>query len=429
MSKSDRCERLYCAPGNAGIARWATIVELDVNNHVAVVLWCRDNAITLVVIGPDQFLADGLADPLRAAGIDVFGPSQYAAQLESSKSFAKAAMQRFGIPTASYQTFTSAQRADAEDYVRSLGAPLVVKADGLAAGKGVVVAETVEEGIEAVRLILDGAFGSAGASIVVEQFMHGEEASVFAISDGTTFITLAPAQDHKRIGDGDTGKNTGGMGAYAPAPIVTPEVLGFVEDSIIRPLIDGMRAEGHPFVGCLFIGLMIQEPNKVRQIQELQHYNSGINPIPLANVVEFNARFGDPETQVVLPIIDGDVLALLASAARGSLDTSVISSVAAQHACTVILASSGYPDAFEKGIEITGIAEAETDESITVYYAGVAKREGSLVTNGGRVVAVTAVDTSLSGARARAYEACNHIHFEGKTYRRDIAARAFKVTA
>ncbi len=412
MSKSAQCERLYCAPGNVGIARWAEIVALDVQNHASVVQWCLDNAITLVVIGPDGIIADGLADPLRAAGIAVFAPSKEASQIESSKSFAKAAMHRFGIPTAAYKVFTSEHVAEAEQFIRELGAPVVVKADGLAAGKGVVVAQSVDEGISAVHAIFNGAFGSAGSSILIEEFLRGEEASVFAITDGTSFLTLAPAQDHKRIGEGDTGKNTGGMGAYAPAPIVTPHIMQFVEDSIIRPLIDGMRSEGNPFVGVLFVGLMIDESAKAPAV-----------------VVEFNARFGDPETQVVLPVLDADVVELFASAARGALDTSSVRNVVRAHACTVVLASQGYPDAFEKGHAITGIDDALVDARITVYHAGVATKDGLLVTNGGRVLAVTAVDTSLAGARMAAYEACDHIHFDGKTLRRDIAARAFRATA
>lgn len=427
MSKSGLCDHLFAAPGNPGIERWADVVALDVYDHAAVVEWCRANSITLVVIGPDQFLADGLADPLRAAGIDVFGPSKSAAQIEWSKSYAKSAMQRFGIPTAAYRVFDSSEVSDAEAYIHALGAPVVVKADGLAAGKGVVVAQSITEATEAVHMMFEGAHGSAGSSIVIEEFLTGEEASVFAICDGTNFITLAPAQDHKRIGEGDTGKNTGGMGAYAPAPIVTPDVMQFVEDSIIRPLIDGMRADGNQFVGCLFVGLMIDDSK--------------------ASVVEFNARFGDPETQVILPILDGDLVELFASAARGQLNTSSVQAVASAHACTVVLASQGYPDGFKKGYAITGIGDAEQDKRIRVYLAGVARSgvesesaggtaegtaggtdESGLITSGGRVVSVTAVDSSLMAACEAAYKACDKIHFQGKTFRRDIAARSFRAT-
>lgn len=417
MSKSDLCSQLFCAPGNVGISRWAEIVALDVNNHTSVVEWCLDHAITLVVIGPDGIIADGLADPLRAAGIAVFAPSKEASQIESSKSYAKAAMQRFGIPTAAYKVFTSDQVTEAEQFVKELGAPLVVKADGLAAGKGVVVAQTVDEALAAVHSIFDGEFGTAGSSIVIEEFLHGAEASVFAITDGTNILTLAPAQDHKRIGEGDTGKNTGGMGAYAPAPIVTPHIMRFVEDHIIRPLIDGMRSEGNPFVGVLFVGLMIDDVTTAA--------TSASAP---AMVVEFNARFGDPETQVILPILDGDVVALFASAARGHLDTSSVRSVASAHACTVVLASLGYPEVFERGFAITGVEAALEDKRIAVYHAGVATKDGVLVTNGGRVVAVTAVDDTLADACDAAYAACGKIHFEGKTLRRDIAARALRTT-
>lgn len=399
---SSSCAKLWVAPGNPGIAREAECVNLNTSDHVAVEKFCLKNDVTLVVIGPEQPLAEGLADALRAENIDVFGPSKAAAQLESSKGFSKDFMARYHIPTAPYRRFTAADHEQARAYVEAHALPVVVKYDGLAAGKGVVVATTRDEAREAVDMMFDGAFGSDG--VVIEGFLTGSEASVFAVCDGRDFITLAPAQDHKRVGDGDTGKNTGGMGAYAPAPIVTSEVLATIRTRIIRPVLDGMFEEGHPFVGCLFCGLMIDGDD--------------------VNVVEFNARFGDPETQAVLSVLSADVAALFASAARGSLDASTVRSVHAGYACNVVLASKGYPDAYAKGLPITGIEAAEADSQVTVYHAGTVERDGVLVTNGGRVLGVTAIGSTLSDAVARSYAACDKIEFDTKMYRTDIAAKA-----
>lgn len=407
LQRSASCIELYIAPGNPGIAQHGTCVALDVDNGLAVATWCRERSITLVVVGPEQPLAEGLADVLRAQGVDVFGPSQAAARIESSKVFAKELMVRYGIPTAAYRRFTSSQRSEAIAYVRDHALPVVIKADGLAAGKGVVVATERQVAIEAVEEMFNGSFGASSAEIVVEAFLAGEEASLFAISDGTNYVVLAGAQDHKRIGDGDTGKNTGGMGAYAPAPIVTPELLERAQHEVITPMIDAMREKGHPFVGCLFAGLMIDADGSI-------------------NVVEFNCRFGDPETQAVLSICDGDVAALFASAARGAVNPATLQSIASQVACTIVLASEGYPDSYEKGAPIYGIEQAEALGNVIVYHAGTAWKDGELVSNGGRVLGVTALAPTLQEARDRAYEAAACIQYRTKTYRSDIALKGIR---
>ena len=402
IASSTSCGKLWVAPGNPGIAREAECVVLNTSDHVAVEKFCLKNDVTLVVIGPEQPLAEGLADVLREENIDVFGPSKAAAMLESSKGFSKDFMRSHHIPTAPYQRFTPHQRSQAIEYVADHALPIVIKYDGLAAGKGVIVATSREEAFLAIASMFDGAFGDDG--VVVEGFLAGQEASVFAVCDGRDFVVLAPAQDHKRIGDADTGKNTGGMGAYAPAPIVTPAIMAAIRTRILMPVLYGMFEEGSPFIGCLFVGLMINGDD--------------------VNVVEFNARFGDPETQVVMSVLDADVAALFASAARGSIDASAVRSTVVGHACTVVLASKGYPDEYNKGLTITGIDDAEADPYVTVYHAGTAQKGEALVTNGGRVFGVTATAETLANAVRRSYDACAKITFEGKTHRSDIAAKA-----
>ncbi|MCX6139664.1 MAG: phosphoribosylamine--glycine ligase [Candidatus Kapabacteria bacterium] len=399
---STSCEKLWAAPGNPGIEREAECVKVNVADHEAVAKFCLKNDVSLVVIGPEGPLAEGLADFLRDENIDVFGPSQAAAQLETSKGFSKDFMLKHHIPTAPFRRFSPKERAAALDHVRIHVLPVVIKYDGLAAGKGVVVATTRDEALIAVNDMFDGAFGNDG--IVIEGFLTGEEASVFAICDGRDFVVLAPAQDHKRIGDGDTGKNTGGMGAYAPAAIVSADIMATVRTRIIKPVLDGMREEGSPFVGCLFVGLMIDGDE--------------------VHVVEFNARFGDPETQAVMSVLDADVAALFASAARGAIDAATIRKVAMGFACNVVLASKGYPEDYEKGLPIAGIDEAEADPHVTVYHAGTTRTGDSVVTNGGRVLGVTATADTLKNAVARAYDACAKISYASKVNRTDIAARA-----
>lgn len=400
--------RIYAAPGNPGIltiAHAAHLGEQHLNmNHCAdVIEFCQTASIDLVIIGPEAPLAAGLADDLRASNIAVFGPSRAAAQLESSKRFAKDFMLKHGIPTAQYRTFSSHEHAEAREYVASHALPIVIKADGLAAGKGVSIATTHREALAALDGMFDGKFGSAGQHIVVEEFMQGEEASVFAISDGEQFLTLASAQDHKRIGDGDTGENTGGMGAYAPTPIVTPEVLRRTEERIIAPVLQAMKQAGMPFVGCLYVGLMIDAEGNPR-------------------VVEFNARFGDPETQVILSVFDGDLVRLLHSAALGNLDRSAVRNVANGVACCIVLAAGGYPGEVRKGDDITGIETAE-QTGARIFHAGTMLHNRHLQTNGGRVLGVTSRGETLADAIRASYDAVSKIHFRGKTYRTDIGKK------
>jgi len=402
ISKSELLDKFYCLPGNPGIQKFARPFDCGLDNYYLISDRCKVKEIDLVVIGPEQPLADGLADFLREKGINVFGPSKAPARLESSKAFAKDFMQKYGIPTAAFKKFTALEEDDAIDYLKNADYPLVIKADGLAAGKGVIIAQTFDEAVDAVKAMFNGKFKEAGQTLVIEEFLKGEEASILAVSDGKDFITLAPSQDHKRAYDNDKGPNTGGMGAYAPAPIVNETVLEKVKENIIKPVIDNMRKEGTPFIGCLYAGLMIDnnEPK----------------------VVEFNVRFGDPETQVVLPIFDGDFLRLIFSAARGSLDTSVINNVANGAACCVVLTSEGYPASYKSGFEISGIEDAENEGAI-VFHAGTKWEDGLLKTAGGRVLGVCAVADNLKQARDLSYKAVDKINFENKFYRKDIATK------
>lgn len=402
-TKSSFMRGLYAAPGNPGIFEVARHADIDINDHDQIIHFCQRLLIDLVVVGPEQPLALGLADNLRSAGIFTFGPSRAAARIESSKAFAKDLMRRYSIPTAEYRHFNGTQLTEALAYIDTFTRPPVVKADGLAAGKGVIVPTSHQEAKNAVREMFGGAFGKAGAEVVIEEFMEGEEASVFAICDGTNFVTLAPAQDHKRIWDGDTGKNTGGMGAYAPAPIVTEDVMNKVKTRIIKPLLDGMRAEKIPFIGCLFSGLMIHKGEP--------------------KVVEFNARFGDPETQAVLSIYQGDLVRLLSSAARGEIDKSAIRTSTNGFACNVVLAAQGYPDEYKKGMEISGIEEARA-MGAKVFHAGTALDENqNLIANGGRVLGVCGTGETLREAINVAYGAIPYIHYNGKVYRSDIGKK------
>ena len=401
LSRSPRLSKLFVAPGNPGTQVIATNVTLDVADHRAVIDFCRVMQVELVVVGPEAPLVAGLVDDLDAAGISAFGPSKAAAQLEGSKGFTKDLCREFSIPTADYQRFAAAEPAKA--YVRGRGAPIVVKADGLAAGKGVIVATSVEEAEAAVDMIFGGAFGAAGAEVVVEDFLDGEEASFFALCDGEHALAFASAQDHKRVGDGDTGPNTGGMGAYSPAPIMSEAMSARVMREIITPTLAGMKARGIPFKGVLFAGLMIgtQGPR----------------------LIEFNVRFGDPETQVMLPRLDEDLLALLLAAARGKLPAGPVK-LSPDTALTVVYAARGYPDAPERGSEIKGLARAEAMEGVTVYHAGTKLEGGRLLANGGRVLNVTARAGSVAEAQRRAYAAVDAIDWPGGFCRRDIGWRA-----
>jgi phosphoribosylamine---glycine ligase len=402
IAASPMLTRLYAAPGNPGIAREGECVPLDASDHKATVVFCKEKAIDLVVVGPEAPLVGGLADDLAAAGIRVFGPSKKAAQLEGSKGFTKDLCTRYGIPTAAYQRFDNASEAKA--YARAKGAPIVVKADGLAAGKGVTVAMTVEEACQAVDACFEGAFGGAGAEVVVEEFLTGEEVSFFCLCDGKTALPFGSAQDHKRVGDGDTGPNTGGMGAYSPAPIVTPELTERVMKEIIEPTLRGMAEAGAPFSGILFAGLMI----------------SAEGP----KLIEFNVRFGDPECQVLMPRLKDDLLVLIEAAADGQLEHMSVR-WRGEAALTVVMAARGYPGTPKKGSVIRRLEEAAATGA-EIFHAGTSLRDGMLIANGGRVLNVTAIGETVTEAHAKAYAAVDKIDWPEGFCRRDIGWRAME---
>jgi phosphoribosylamine--glycine ligase len=400
LAKSPRCAQLYIAPGNPGTARVGANVALDPADHPVVLTFCREKQIGLVVVGPEQPLTGGLADGLIGAEIPVFGPTAAAAQLEGSKGFTKDICREHRIPTAAYERFVDRDRALA--YMRAQGAPIVIKADGLAAGKGVVVAMTLAEAEAAIDSMFDGAFGASGAEVVIEAFLEGEEASFFAICDGTRALPFATAQDHKRVGDGDTGPNTGGMGAYSPASIVTPEITARVMREIIMPTLTAMRARGAPFTGVLYAGLMLTKDGP--------------------QLIEYNVRFGDPEAQVILPRFDGDLVELMLAAAKGALPEAA-PRFSSQAALTVVLAAKGYPGTPETGTEIRGLDQAEVMPGVVVTHAGT-KRDGErLLASGGRVLNVTALADSVKAARDKAYAAVDGIDWPGGFCRRDIGWR------
>ncbi len=401
LARSRSLTRLFIAPGNPGAASVAQIVDVDIDDHPAMARLCETHAIDLVVVGPEGPLVAGLVDDLSAAGILCFGPSRAAAGLEGSKGFAKDFCRDFGIPTAAYERFD--RMDDALAFVRAKGAPIVVKADGLAAGKGVVVATTLTQAEEAVRSMFGGDFGAAGASVVIEEVLDGEEVSFFAISDGERAEPFSCAQDHKRVGDGDTGPNTGGMGAYSPAPLVTREMSDRIMRDIVAPTIAGMRARGAPFRGILFAGLMIGADGP--------------------KLIEYNVRFGDPEAEVVLARLESDLLELLLGAAQGRLPPEA-PQFSNDAALTVVLATRGYPGAVAKGSEIRGLEEASRLPGVTVLYAGVSRQGARLLANGGRVLAVTAKGDSVAQARTRAYAAVDAIDWPEGFCRRDIGWRA-----
>ncbi len=399
LAQSPLVEQLFAAPGNPGMAECAQLVPLDVEDHAAVSAFCRDNGVGFVVVGPEAPLVAGLADRLRTDGIDVFGPSAAAAQLEGSKGFTKDLCAKYDIPTGAYRRFTDA--ASAKAYVGEQGAPIVIKADGLAAGKGVTVAMSLDEALSAIDDCFDGAFGAAGAEVVVEAFLDGEEASFFCLCDGKNALPLASAQDHKRVGDGDTGPNTGGMGAYSPAPVMTAEMVERTMKEIIEPTIRGMAADGHPFSGVLFAGLMITKKGP--------------------ELIEYNVRFGDPECQVLMMRLKSDLLPLLHAAATGRLDT-VTAEWKDETALTVVLASKGYPGAYEKNTPIRSIP---ADGAATkVFHAGTALKDGQLVATGGRVLNATAVAPSVPAAQAAAYALADRVEWDNGFCRRDIGWRA-----
>ncbi len=403
MAASPLTGKLYCAPGNAGIAQEAECVALDITDHASVIAFCKTNRIDFVVIGPEAPLCAGIVDDLEAAGFKTFGPTQSAARLEGSKGFTKDLCKANNIPTAAYERFSAA--APAKDYVRKLGAPIVVKADGLAAGKGVVVATTLDEALAAVDMMFEGGLGAAGAEVVVEEFMSGEEASFFALCDGETAIPMAAAQDHKRVGDGDTGPNTGGMGAYSPAAVMTPEMVRRTMDEIVTPTVRAMKTMGAPFKGVLFAGLMITAQGP--------------------KLIEYNARFGDPETQVLMLRMMSDLVPALLASRDGQLKNFDLRWYP-DAALTVVMAANGYPGAYGKGSPIGGLDAAAAVEGVEIFHAGTMAEGGRVLANGGRVLNITALGKTVTEAQARAYAAVDRIDWPGGFCRRDIGWQAVK---
>jgi phosphoribosylamine---glycine ligase len=404
LSQSQKVDKIYCTPGNAGIAGIAECIEVAVDDFAALLDFVRYEWIDLTIVGPEDPLSKGIVDIFEKEGRRILGPTKAAARLESSKMFSKDFMRRHRIPTADYKIFSSYLHA--EDHVRMMGGPIVIKADGLAAGKGVFVSQTVEEAIEALRHIMkDKAFGEAGNHVVVEQCLEGEEASFMVFTDGDTIVPMGSSQDHKRIFDGDGGPNTGGMGAYSPAPIVTPEFEKHIVDTIMRPVIDGLKAEGMKYKGILYAGLMIKE-NK-------------------ATVLEFNCRLGDPETQPVLSRLSTDFLDICLAITDGKLAEIDVEWKPDSSVC-VVLAARGYPGQYEKGSIISGLDKVRTMDGVTVFHAGTTFRNSEIVTNGGRVLGVTAVGADIRAARDLAYKAVEQITFDGMQYRSDIAYRALR---
>ena len=407
VSESENLDKLFIIPGNPGTANCGENVPLDITSNGEIVNFCKSNEIDLVIIGPEQPLVSGLSDALRERNILVFGPDQSAARIEADKSFAKMIMKFAGVPTAQYIEFNELMYEHAVEFIKNKKYPCVIKANGLAAGKGVVICNTPEEAKETLRaFFIDKDFGKAGENVLIEEFLEGEEASVFAITDGDKFICLPPSQDYKKIGDDDKGKNTGGMGAYAPAQIVTNQIMHEVAEKIIKPTLQTLQNEGKKFIGCLYVGLILT--------------NEG------PKVIEFNCRFGDPETQSVLPLVKGDFLGLLQSAAKGELDKNLVSYSGGSSVC-VVAASRGYPETYQVGYDILGLNEIPGN--VTVYHAGTKDIAGKLVTNGGRVLGVTSVlnNIDFSEAKKEAYSAMSKIHFDNIYYRKDISNKAIKI--
>jgi phosphoribosylamine--glycine ligase len=403
IAASPLVTKLWCAPGNAGIAREAECVALDITDHAAVIHFCRTSAVDFVVVGPDAPIAAGIVDDLNAAGFKAFGPTKAAGQLESSKNFTKALCRANNIPTAAYRHFTDA--AAAKTYIRAQGAPIVVKADGLAAGKGVVVATTLDEALAAVDRMFGGSFGEAGAEVVVEEFMVGEEASFFALCDGEHALPLATAQDHKRAFDGDTGPNTGGMGAYSPAPVMTDAICARVMDEMIMPTLRALKAMGAPYKGVLYAGVMVTEQGP--------------------ELVEYNARFGDPECQVLMLRMMSDIVPALLACADGQLKNFSLRWYD-DAALTVIMATKGYPGDYGTGSAIEGLDEAAKVEGVEIFHAGTIAKDRKILANGGRVLNVCAVGKTVTEAQRRAYEAVDRIHWPEGFCRRDIGWQAVK---
>ncbi len=401
IAASPLAGKLYCAPGNAGIAREAECVALDPADHAAVIAFCRSAGIDFVVVGPEAPLCAGIVDDLEAAGIKAFGPSKAAARLEGSKGFTKDLCRANGIPTAAYERFRAA--APAKAYIRARGTPIVVKADGLAAGKGVVVAQSLAEAEAAVDMMFGGGLGEAGVEVVIEEFLDGEEASFFALCDGETAIALTTAQDHKRAYDGDTGPNTGGMGAYSPAPNIDAAMSARIMAEIIAPTLQAMKAMGAPYKGMLYAGLMM----------------TGDGP----KLIEYNARFGDPETQVLMLRLMSDLVPALLASRDGMLKNFDLRWYA-EPALTVVMAAKGYPGPYERGTVIEGLDDAAAVEGVEIFHAGTRAEGGKILANGGRVLDVSAIGKTVSEARSRAYEAVSRIRWPEGFCRHDIGRRA-----
>ena len=402
LKQSPRCSKLYCAPGNAGIAAVAECVPITVEDLDGIVKFVQDKKIDFVVVGPEVPLVLGLADRISELKIPVFGPSKKAAQLEGSKGFMKDLCRKYGIPTAAYERFTDLTRA--HNFIDKVGAPIVIKADGLAAGKGVVVAMTLEEAKDAAADMLSGnAFGESGASVVIEEFLDGEEISYFVICDGEQILPLTSAQDHKRVGDGDTGPNTGGMGAYSPARLMTPALEKEVLETIIKPTVQAMETEGSPFVGVLFAGLMVVEGE--------------------VKLLEYNTRFGDPECQTLMLRLEGDLVDILYAASTGSLHMAK-ATWSPDPAICIVMAANGYPAAYAKGTPIGNLEQAGKVEGVQIFHAGTALKDKAIVSAGGRVLGVSATGKTLAEAQCSAYEAVDQIDWPGGFCRRDIGWRA-----
>ncbi len=401
VMQNPKCDRLIVAPGNAGIAQIAECAALDIEDGGAVVNFAEENAIDFVIVGPEAPLAAGVADRLREAGVLVFGPSAEAARLEASKSFTKEICDASGAPTAAYARFAEAEPA--KEYIRAQGTPIVVKADGLAAGKGVIVAMDEQTALDAIDDMFGGAFGGAGAEVVIEEFMEGEEASLFVLCDGEDILSIGTAQDHKRVGEGDTGLNTGGMGAYSPAPVLSAEIEALAMDQIVRPTVAEMKRRGTPFQGVLYAGLMIKDGQP--------------------RLVEYNVRFGDPECQVLMMRLGAQAMDLMHAAAEGRLAETRVN-WADDHAITVVMAAKGYPGSYEKGTVINGLGDLAEDSSNMVFHAGTKAAEGKVQAAGGRVLNVTARGETLKDARDRAYDMVEGVDWPEGFFRRDIGWRA-----
>ncbi len=402
IAQSPKVSKVYCTPGNAGISEQATILPIKANDLNGLLEFALKERVDLTVVGPEEPLTKGIVDLFESKGLSIFGSSKKAAEIEGSKAFAKEMMKKYHIPTGSYEIFGDAK--EAKNCIRKQGTPIVVKADGLAAGKGVIVCNTVEEAIQWVeRIMVEKIFGEAGNRVVIEEYLVGEEASYIAFTDGKAILPMASSQDHKPIFDGDRGPNTGGMGAYSPAPVVTDQVHERIHEKILRPIIQGMGEEGRPYKGVLYAGLMIHDGNP--------------------KVLEFNARFGDPETQPVLMRMKGDIIPILEACIKGDLAGCKIEWDNRAAVC-VVMASKGYPGDYEKGKPISGLKEVSRMEDVFVFHAGTASKDGQIITNGGRVLGVTGLGKDIPRAIDRTYQAVKKISWEGVHYRADIGQKA-----